>query len=810
MICPNCKKEIDLPFEVEICPYCNLNITKPSDDKLADSVLVTSNPFVEHNINYPILPIGSKYLDKYEVKEHLANKYPFSYYLVSNNNTKFILQIINTPPLDSLEIEKKLKKEFNSAIDPEIEENITIIEYGLKNNNIYFLLEYFTLETVEETLNTTTNLSDEYILNLIMFLSDWYEHIQKPHIFLSPSNIINMGNNQFKVFNYKVLKVLSNFIKPFFFFKENISKYLSPELLKGDRLITKKSDIYSIGKIWKTLIDSNFDISEKEDSNIKKRIKDIVKNMILENYEERKLDKKELKDIIENYLNKKNNDEFTTQKISLDDILIEEDILTDSKPEEDKYISNPETKELKPISEDIELQEIEELKPINEEIELEEIEELKPINEEIEFEEIKIEEAEELKVIKEEIKSETKESKPIGEEIELEEIEEINIVKEKHLDEIEIEPEIIIKKASPPSIPIAPPSLRIKKVTEKEFKIAKKQLNKNPIDLDNLKLLYSYYSDKEMIDEAFIVSNLLNFMNDKTNSNLLFKSGKDVDWNFSKSILTENNLQKILPKKIYFNTSGVMQVLYKILKDDLQIIKMIQPLSNYSIPINSPEKKEIIKKTLKLSGLDNLKISLTNQDIHNEKNIATAIFKRDNVVNIILKKDLCENMENTQFRVLFSKLIFLTHPNIVSNFLYDVQTIKDIFYGVMKFVIPSSRNMYNSKISNILFKELESQKKQNKLKRTDMLRLVMLMNEHLYSRKAQPNINESMKLIEIASDRFALIVSNNLNETLKTFLNYENVNIKLTASERMKSLLKYVLSDEYFQLRKDIKQSVKA
>ncbi len=786
MICPNCKKEIDLPFEVEVCPHCNFNMVGLNKEQLEESVVVTSNPFIENNIAYPILAKDAKYLDKYKVNEFLGNHYPFSYYSVTYNEKKFILQVSKISPLDASEIEKKLKKEFDNLDESNIDENIAIIEYGLKNGNIFFLLEYFTLETVQDVLNTTTNLSEEYTLSLILFLSKWYENSSKPHIFLSPSNIVSLGNNQFKVFNYKVIKILSNFIKPFFYFQENISKYIAPELLKGDRLITKKADIFSIGKIWESLINTDFTISDKQETKTEKQIKEIIKTMTQISYENREFNKKSIKDTIDNYLNTKSNNNFTTQKISLNDIILDEISLPNDTVKKEMNKSPDEPKEQNFATLETNGEEKNHLDKDNKTKEIENIDE-----------DIKIEEIENI-----DKNTKTKKLENIDEDIKIEELEEIKLE--------EIEPEIIIKKVIPPTIPIAPPSLNIKKVTEKEFKIAKKQLNKNPIDLDNLKTLYSYYSDKEMIDEAFIISNLLNFMNDKTNSHLLFKSGKEINWVFNKSILTENNLQKILPQKLYFNTSGVMQVLYNTLQNNLQIIKTIAPLSNYSILINEPEKKEIIKEILKLSGLKNLKISLTNQDIYNEKSVSTAIYKRDELIHIVIKKDLCENMENMQFKVLLSKLVFLAHSSIVGNFLYDVQTVKDIFYGVMKFVIPSSRSMYNSKISNILFKELERQKALKKLKRMDILRLVMLMNEHLYTRKAQPDIGESMKLIEMASDRFALIVSNNLNETLKTFLNYENINIKLSASERMKHLLKYVLSEEYFQLRKDIKQSIKA
>jgi hypothetical protein len=750
--------------------------------------------------------------------------YPFSYYLVSDNENKYILQLMKVLPNDSPEIEKKLNKEINLFEDNLIEENISIIEYGVEKENLYILLEFFTLETLEDVLNTTTKLSDNFTLNLILFLSKWQKNISKPHIFLSPSNIISLGNNQFKVFNYKVMKIVSNYIRPFYFFKESVSKYLAPELTRGDRLISKKADIYSIGRIWETIIDIDLNISEEEDSNIKKKIKDIIKEMIKEDYESREINEELLEYLIENYLTQKSNEDFTTQKINIKDIIIEE-------IEEIEHIEEIKEESSKGEAVTHLIQEESSKGEVVTHLTLEESSKGDAVTHLIQEESSKgdavthltLEESSKGEAIthltqEESSKGEavthlTQEESNKGEvvtHLTLEEEIEEEIEHIEEIEEIEIEPEIIIKKVTPPSIPIAPPTLKIKKITEKEFKIAKKQLNKNPIDSENLKILYLYYSDKEMIDEAFIISNLLNFMNDSSSSNLLFEYGKNVSWVMEHSIITDNTLEKILPKKIYFNTSGVMQALYKILDENLPIIKTTPPLSNYSILINDSDKKDIINEVIALSGLKNLRISLTNQNIHNEKSISSAIFKRDNFINIMLKKDLFEEMENSQFKVLISKLVFLSHSNIVGNFIYDVATIKDIFYGAMKFVIPSSRDMYNSKISNILFKELEKQKNLNKLKRTDIIRLVMLMNEHLYNRKSQPDISESMKLIEIASDRFALIVSNDLNATLKTFLNYESINVKLTATERMKSLLRYVMSDEYFQLRKDIKQSVKA
>ncbi len=1242
MICSNCKTSITLPFAVDKCPNCGFIL----DKKSKNDIITIDNPFNQNKVlNKVSFEIGAKFLSKYSIDQLMGFHYPFSFYEISLEGQSFILQLYSV----DTELHKNSIDIFNFLFSkyPYLPDKlVNMYEYGIYDKDVvYFIIENYPQNSLESVLNSTANLSYEYIINLMFFTLDFYEEINSPHLFLSPKEIISMGDNRFKVKNYLTIRFLANMIEPSFFFNEDRDPYMAPELKSGMLILTKKADLFSIGKIWERVLNLGFLSQSDEFIIFKEKIDSIIEKMICINPDNRGINIETTKEFLNSILTEViNNELIAPNKLSLASLEIEvkddadfevgistsldlkdrsfEEKVSDSikfgdnefeddevtsdlqhdlleiqsnssedvdfnvslEIEEDAAISSFsnddfENDDLKnsdlqndnnnleddnkddnselleelslllednieksePLKEEKEFNLVEEVKSLlvtednvsssidlskdilntqddsekdklnvllddgeneNEDIDIdidditenllfnnndvsssidlskdifntqeeEEIElfntqeeekeielfdtqeEEKEINidedilfhddntsssidlskdifntqedikkvkkeinkkEEIEIEidegilfnnddtsssidlskdifdteidiekvkedidkkeikkesdnnniyidevsydnenssssidlskdifgnkaeeidideEIEIDIDEEIEIdIDEEIEIDIDEEMGIDEkvnikdleklstsnnfdfenlsgsfdfskdedyesisssinledeptysydqeieittlepnkedsldkkensledkkektlvdkkensleerenflkeilgveedliEIELDELEEehSNIFKEEDdvedlaeeitIVELEDEDEEIKKITIKNKKVKNPPKLKVTSITNDEFKTLREALKKKPLDLEKMKKVYAYYVENNEIDKAYVISNILNFMNELSDSELIFKNGRKFQWEYNENILTEENLALLFTKEIYLNTSGVMIVLKDFLHKKKHLVSTVIPPLTTSSPIALRSRKgKIIKDLIDLTGLKSLRLGTT-KDISSNNKVFSVLYQKKSHTHLTVRKDIFEELDMKHFKVIMAKYMFLAHPEIIPNFIYDVPTIEEVFYGTMKFTIPFIREMHDSKLSNGVHEELSAMKKTKSLSQKDIIKLVIVMNEHFAQRKQYPDIKTSLKNIEIISDRFALLASNDLNSTLKTFLNYKDINIRLNPRERMNALLKFVMSDEYFQLRKNLKQSV--
>ncbi len=391
-----------------------------------------------------------------------------------------------------------------------------------------------------------------------------------------------------------------------------------------------------------------------------------------------------------------------------------------------------------------------------------------------------------------------------------EELEPEDIAEIEHLsdDDLVLEDDL----STPPTIVVAPPEIKLSIMNDDDFKKAKSALSKDPLNRTLLKGVFQYYVSKEQLDEAFVVSSILHFLNDSTESLLIFNHYKNIEWSPNPALFSDDVLFKIKPKNLYFNTSGMMLHLKQFLELSKTTIPPISQQAAFSEDLDwSTEKGRSTLALMKIADLRNIKVKLAITDIGGQESLFSQIFKDEQDIVLLLKKQIYESLDIKLFNVVLAKFLMLTSSDIVYNFLYDGVVIEEMFYGVLKYLVPSARAMHNSKVSNLVFKGMQDFVDRKMLSKNDIIKLVILINEHLYSRKTKPDVNESMKNIEITSDRFSLIATNDLNSVLKMFRDHENLGLGtryISVKERLRELLKFVLSDNYIQVRKTLGQSV--
>ncbi|MBN2693682.1 hypothetical protein JXR93_03380 [bacterium] len=391
-----------------------------------------------------------------------------------------------------------------------------------------------------------------------------------------------------------------------------------------------------------------------------------------------------------------------------------------------------------------------------------------------------------------------------------EELEPEDIAEIEHLsdDDLVLEEDML----TPPTIIVAPPEIKLSLMNDDDFKKAKLALSKDPLNRALLKGVFQYYVSKEQLDEAYIVSTILHFLNDSAESQLIFNHYKNLEWIPNPSLFSDDVWFKINPKNLYFNTSGMMLHLKQFLELSKSTIPPISLQAALSEELDwSTDKGRSILALMKIADLRNVKVRLAISDIGGQESLFSQIYKEDQDIILLLKKQIYESLDIKLFNAVLAKFLMLTSSDIVYNFLYDGAIIEEMFYGVLKYLVPSARNMHNSKVSNLVFKGMQDFVDRKMLSKNDIIKLVILINDHLYNRKSRPDVTESMKNIEITTDRFSLIATNDLNSVLKMFRDYENLGLGtkyISVKDRLRELLKFVLSDNYIQIRKHLGQSV--
>jgi hypothetical protein len=133
-----------------------------------------------------------------------------------------------------------------------------------------------------------------------------------------------MGDNRFKVKNYLTIRFLANMIEPSFFFNEDRDPYMAPELKSGMLILTKKTDLFSIGKIWERVLNLGFLSQSDEFIIFKEKIDSTIEKMICINPDDRGINIETTKEFLNSILTEVINNELTApDKLSLASLEIE-------------------------------------------------------------------------------------------------------------------------------------------------------------------------------------------------------------------------------------------------------------------------------------------------------------------------------------------------------------------------------------------------------------------------------------------------------------------------------------------------------
>lgn len=138
---------------------------------------------------------------------------------------------------------------------------VRVYDAGLIGKRPFIRMEYFNGLNLNEILSKHGILSAEQSLIMIKSIVDGlnhaHEHVGIIHRDLKPSNIMASKPNQFKIIDFGLGIFIENELHSRLTTTGEtvISGYYNaPELVENPKLIDKRSDIYSVGAIWFTML----------------------------------------------------------------------------------------------------------------------------------------------------------------------------------------------------------------------------------------------------------------------------------------------------------------------------------------------------------------------------------------------------------------------------------------------------------------------------------------------------------------------------------------------------------------------------
>jgi len=138
---------------------------------------------------------------------------------------------------------------------------IKIHDAGMLGNRPFIRMEYFNGLNLNEILKEYGVLKPNIALTMMKSIVDGMQHAHEVvgiiHRDLKPSNIMAARPNQFRIIDFGMSIFIENELH------SRLTKtgegtisgyYTAPELVENPKLIDKRSDIYSLGSIWYTLL----------------------------------------------------------------------------------------------------------------------------------------------------------------------------------------------------------------------------------------------------------------------------------------------------------------------------------------------------------------------------------------------------------------------------------------------------------------------------------------------------------------------------------------------------------------------------
>lgn len=138
---------------------------------------------------------------------------------------------------------------------------IKVYDAGLIGQRPFIRMEYFNGRNLNQILNEFGRLAPERALvmmeNIVSGMKYAHEEVGIIHRDLKPSNIMAAHPNQFRIIDFGLGIFIENELH------SRLTKtgeatisgyYNAPELVENPKLIDKRSDIYSLGAIWFTMI----------------------------------------------------------------------------------------------------------------------------------------------------------------------------------------------------------------------------------------------------------------------------------------------------------------------------------------------------------------------------------------------------------------------------------------------------------------------------------------------------------------------------------------------------------------------------
>jgi tetratricopeptide (TPR) repeat protein len=345
--------------------------------------------------------------------------------------------------------------------------------------------------------------------------------------------------------------------------------------------------------------------------------------------------------------------------------------------------------------------------------------------------------------------------------------------------------------------------MKIGKKAPRQIELIRKNIKSNPLDVVNYQLLFTVFLASKNFDAAYVVAKILRYFGDlNQEQEMILKKFKNKAMLDFEMVLADYHWDKIIHHRlknqisdIFYSISVPMAKLYSksekdykfTPKDELDINKnsnlftgIYQKTSNF---LNRPTYPIYLKQGV--SGLD-------------------FINRNDGSISIQIGFDLYNNNRDKELLYFLGKNITYLRPEFLLAKIVSGQVVKNIFLGVLSYVRPSlnlAGDLEQLQAITNFFEKYTS---------PETLESIKDVVEAFFKAKGSIDLNKWLNAVEFTSNRVSFILTQDL-ELLENMFKRETVGLlsKADYKEKMADILNYAVSDDYFELRKEIGLSIK-
>ena len=176
---------------------------------------------------------------------------------------KLVVKILNSNLTTNPHIQERFKNEAVILAQLQHPNIVRLIDFFMENNESFMIMDYAEGIPLDDIIKQNNKIPETQAKDLLRQIADGIAHAHSKgiaHRDIKPANFIVATDNQVKILDFGIAKILAEESR-------NLTKtgmrmgslyFMSPEQVRGDKDISHRTDIYSLGLMYYVMLTGEY------------------------------------------------------------------------------------------------------------------------------------------------------------------------------------------------------------------------------------------------------------------------------------------------------------------------------------------------------------------------------------------------------------------------------------------------------------------------------------------------------------------------------------------------------------------------